>query len=169
MAQAYFTATAQPTTLNILRLYALYSIGTTSPAPDGALDGTASPVRNPSTFVYKRNTLDHDRIVVPAGWYSWEKIGVLRDGFDAKAWGEAWKRDLSSDAGIDLDGRDGVRKLYASLVEDQGPKVRITSRPFLIFQIREYAADPAPTPQQPEARISLPHEEPQRERTACRS
>ena len=31
------------------------------------------------------------------------KIAVLCDGFDAKAWGEAWKRDLSFKAGINLD------------------------------------------------------------------
>jgi dynein light intermediate chain 1 len=59
---------------------------------------------------------------VPAGWDSWGKIAVLRDGFDAKAWGEAWERDLSSDAGIDLDDEAGARKLYAALVQDQGPK-----------------------------------------------
>ncbi|KAN0140377.1 hypothetical protein V8E53_001586 [Lactarius tabidus] len=43
-----------------------------APSPDGALDSTAA---------------------------SLGKIIVLRDGFDAKAWGEVWERDLSSDAG----------------------------------------------------------------------
>ena len=45
-------------------------IGPSAPAHDGALDGTAAPVRNPYPFVYKRNTLDRDRIIVPAGWDS---------------------------------------------------------------------------------------------------
>ncbi|KAN0140396.1 hypothetical protein V8E53_001605, partial [Lactarius tabidus] len=93
-----------------------------APSPDGALDGTAAPVRNPFPFVHKPNTLDRDRIVVPAGWGSWGKIVVLRDGFDAKAWGEAWGRDLSSDAGVESDGDDGARKMYVSPVQDQGPK-----------------------------------------------
>ena len=53
-------------------------------------------MRNPFPFVHKPNTLDRDRIVVPGGWDSWGKIVVLRDGFDAKAWGEAWLRDLPS-------------------------------------------------------------------------
>ena len=66
---------------------------------------------------------------------------------------EARKRDLFSDAGIDLDGGDGAQKLYASLVEDQALKVPTTSQPFLIFLIREHSADPAlthnnPTPEQ---------------------
>jgi len=70
-------------------------------------------------FVHKPNTLDRDRIVVPAGWDSWGKIVVLRDGFDAKAWGDSWERDLSSDAGFETDDEAGARKLY---LQDQGPK-----------------------------------------------
>jgi dynein light intermediate chain 1 len=57
-------------------------------------------MRNPFPFVHKSNTLDCDRIIVPAGWDSWGQIAVLRDG---NAWGEAWERDLSSDPGIDMD------------------------------------------------------------------
>lgn len=44
---------------------------------------------------------------------------VLRDDFDAKAWGEAWKRDLSSEAEIYSDSNDGARKMSASLAQDQ--------------------------------------------------
>ncbi|KAN0140374.1 Dynein light intermediate chain (DLIC) domain containing protein [Lactarius tabidus] len=118
-----FYTTPQPTILNVLRQYALHTLFVPSaPSPDGTLDSTAAPVRNPFPFVHKPNTLDRDRIVVPAGWDSWGKIVVLRDGFDAKAWGEAWERDLSSDAGIDSNSDDGARKMYASLVQDQGPK-----------------------------------------------
>jgi hypothetical protein len=76
-----FYTTTQQTTLNVLRQYALHVLFVPpAPAPDGALDGTAAPVRNPFPFVTKPNTLDRDRIVVPAGWDSWGKIGVLRDG-----------------------------------------------------------------------------------------
>ncbi|KAN0140426.1 hypothetical protein V8E53_001635 [Lactarius tabidus] len=91
-----FYATPLQTTLNSY----LYP-----PSPDGALDSTAAPVRNPFHSVYKPNTLDHDRIVVPAGWD-----------------GETWERDLSSDTGIVSDSDDGERKMYASLVQDQGSK-----------------------------------------------
>ncbi|KAH9973042.1 hypothetical protein BGW80DRAFT_1459362 [Lactifluus volemus] len=90
-------------------------------------------------FSHKPNTLDRDHIVVPAGWDSWGKFAVLRDGFDAKAWGEAWERDLSFEAGADEESETGARKLYAALVPDQGPKV----------------PEPASTAQQPDARTSL--------------
>ena len=122
-----FYTTPQPTTLSALRQYALHTLFVPpAPAPDGALDGTAAPARNPFPFPHKPNTLDRDRIVVPAGWDSWGKIVVLRDGFDAKAWGEAWEHDLSSDSGVDDAGSEaGARKLYAALVQDQGPKARL--------------------------------------------
>ena len=120
-----FYTTPQPTTLNVLRQYALHTLFVPpAPAPDGALDGAAASARNAFPFSHKPNTLDRDRIVVPAGWDSWGKIAVLRDGFDAKAWGEAWENDLES--GVDSGGSEaGARKQYAALVEDQGPKARV--------------------------------------------
>ena len=120
-----FYTTPQPTTLNVLRQYALHTLFVPpAPAPDGALDGATAPARNAFPFSHKPNTLDRDRIVVPAGWDSWGKIAVLRDGFDAKAWGEAWEYDLES--GVDSGGSEaGARKQYASLVQDQGPKARV--------------------------------------------
>ena len=41
-------------------------------------------------------------------WDSWGKIVVLHDSFDAKAWGEALERDLSSDDGIDSESDSGA-------------------------------------------------------------
>ncbi|KAH9983550.1 DLIC-domain-containing protein [Russula compacta] len=120
---ALFYTTPQPTTLNVLRQYALHTLFVPpAPAPDGALDGVAAPARNPFPFLQKPNTLDRDRIVVPAGWDSWGKIAVLRDGFDAKAWGEAWEHDLLSEPGVDGWSEAGARKMYAALVPDQGLK-----------------------------------------------
>lgn len=121
-----FYTTPQPTTLNVLRQYALHTLFVPpAPAPDGSLDGAAAPARNAFPFSHKPNTLDRDRIVVPAGWDSWGKIAVLRDGFDAKAWGEAWEHDLES--GVDSGGSDaGAQEQYAALVQDQGPKARVS-------------------------------------------
>ena len=80
-----------------------------------------APVRNLFPFMQKPNTLDRDRIVVPAGWDSWGKISVMRDSFDAKIWGEAWERDLES--GEQGTSEAGAKKAYATLVPDQGSKV----------------------------------------------
>ena len=53
-------------TLNILRQYAFHVLFVPPvPSPDGTLDDTAAPVRNP---FHKPNTLDGERLVVPAGW-----------------------------------------------------------------------------------------------------
>ena len=82
-----------------------------------------APARNLFPFAHKSNTLDRDRIVVPAGWDSWGKIGVLRDGFDAKMWGEAWERDLEAEEG--QTGESGAKKAYSNLVPDQGSKVNL--------------------------------------------
>jgi len=84
-----------------------------------------APLRNPFVFHQKPNTLDRDRIVVPAGWDSWGKIGVLRDGFEAKVWGEAWEADIDVDA-PQPDDHLGARKMYRMLVPDQGVKVSLS-------------------------------------------
>ncbi|KAF8076732.1 dynein light intermediate chain-domain-containing protein [Lyophyllum atratum] len=117
-ASLFYTTTV-PATLQVLRQYALHALFT-PPAPSPVASGAEpqAPIRNIFPFHHKPNTLDRDRIVVPAGWDSWGKISVMRDGFEAKMWGEAWERDLE-------DGHNegsGARKLYASLVPDQGTK-----------------------------------------------
>ncbi|KAH9833682.1 dynein light intermediate chain-domain-containing protein [Rhodofomes roseus] len=115
-----FYTTPLPDTLQVLRQYALHLLFM-PPAPSPAMAGSEAPapVRNPFPFQHKPNALDRDRIVVPAGWDSWGKIGVLRDGFDAKTWGEALERDLDRDEG---ETEPGAKKLYATLVPDQGAK-----------------------------------------------
>ncbi|KAG8697032.1 hypothetical protein FRC08_006777 [Ceratobasidium sp. 394] len=81
---------------------------------------TTVPYKNPFPFNTRPNTLDRDRIVVPAGWDSWGKIGVLREGFDAQQWGEAWDKDLEE--GVVGSG-GGAREMYRVLVGgDEGPK-----------------------------------------------
>ena len=47
---------------------------------------------------------------------------MLREGFDAKMWGEAWEHDLERTEG---EGNEelGARAMYSALVPDQGVKV----------------------------------------------
>ena len=79
-----------------------------------------------SSLLCISQTLDRDRIVVSAGWDSWGKISVIRDGFDG---GEAWERDLES--GEQETSEAGAKKAYATLVPDQGSKVNCFIFPFL--------------------------------------
>lgn len=124
---ALFYTTPQPSTLNVLRQYTLHLLFT-PPAPSlGVAAGTEAPapIRNPFVFHHRPNTLDRDRIVVPAGWDSWGKIGVLREGFEARVWGEAWDTDLVD--GSETEDASGAKRMYRALVPDQGAKVSSAS------------------------------------------
>ncbi|KIJ37388.1 hypothetical protein M422DRAFT_33726 [Sphaerobolus stellatus SS14] len=131
---ALFYTTQQPQTLSILRQYILHLLFA-PPAPSvafGSVDPPA-PARNPFPFPHRPNILDRDRVVVPAGWDSWGKIAVLRDGFDAKSWGEAWEHDLENEAD---DGSVGAKEMFPALVGgDQG--VKPTPLPPLISPMPE--------------------------------
>ncbi len=112
---ALFYTSQQPMTLAALRQYLLHFLFMPSPPAD-----SPSP-KYQFTFSQRPNTLDRDRILVPAGWDSWGKISVLREGFDAVRWGEAWERDMESNGAVP----GGAREMFASLVgEDESAKVR---------------------------------------------
>ncbi|PFH49236.1 hypothetical protein AMATHDRAFT_148080 [Amanita thiersii Skay4041] len=117
-----FYVTPLPATLQVLRQYALHLLSM-PPAPSPSVTSSDAPasIRHIFPFNHKPNTLDRDRIVVPVGWDSWGKISVLRDGFDAKMWGEAWERDLSNEESHPGE-EPGAKKLYSILVPDQGLK-----------------------------------------------
>ncbi|KIK96822.1 hypothetical protein PAXRUDRAFT_825548 [Paxillus rubicundulus Ve08.2h10] len=120
---ALFYTTPQPSTLQVLRQYTLHLLFA-PPAPSlGMAAGmeAPAPIRNPFVFHHRANTLDRDRIVVPAGWDSWGKIGVLREGFEARMWGDAWDTDLNAN-GSETEGANGVKRMYRMLVPDQGAK-----------------------------------------------
>ena len=107
--------------MQVLRQYALHLLfAPLAPSPLSSATDAATTIRNPFPFKHKPNTLDRDQIVVPAGWDSWGKIMVMRDGFEAKLWGEAWERDFKAEEG----DQPGAKKLYSALVPDRGPKVR---------------------------------------------
>lgn len=116
---ALFYTTQVPSTLQILRQYALHLLFA-PPAPSPAMASSAeppAPIRNPFPFQHKPNTLDRDRIVIPAGWDSWGKITVMRE-FDPRMWGDAWDRDVDEEGGEEM----GAKKLFSALVPDQGTK-----------------------------------------------
>ena len=116
---ALFYTSQQPMTLVALRQYILHFLFMPPPPP-----ADSPPLKYKFAFSQRPNTLDRDRILVPAGWDSWGKISVLRDGFDAARWGEAWERDMESDGAVP----GGARVMFALLVgEDESTKVGYTS------------------------------------------
>lgn len=160
---ALFYTTPVPSTLQILRQYALHLLFM-PPAPSPSVTASSevqAPVRKIFPFTHKPNTLDRDRIVVPAGWDSWGKISVLRDGFDAKMWGEVWERDLAGEEG-QPSSETSAKKAYANLVPDQGVKVmkELTNRDLvLIMAVFCFLATPSTSFQQPHTRTSIPCQE----------
>lgn len=120
---ALFYTTPQPSTLQVIRQYTLHLLFI-PPAPSPSISaGVEAPtsIRNPFMFHHRPNTLDRDRIVVPAGWDSWGKIIVLREGFEAKSWGEAWDTDIETREGENEEA-SGAKRIYRSLIPDQGEK-----------------------------------------------
>ncbi|KAF8888014.1 ribonuclease H-like domain-containing protein [Infundibulicybe gibba] len=80
--------------LSVWCIIVLYDPGPTntpSPAPTHSASALSppAPTRNPFPFMHKPNTLDRDRIVVPAGLGSWGEIGALGDRFEARVWDKA--------------------------------------------------------------------------------
>ena len=149
-----------PQTLQVLRQYALHLLFA-PPAPSPGMTGeSAAPAKNLFPFQQKPNTLDRDHIVVPAGWDSWNKIAVLREGFEAKVWGEAWERDLEQPEGEEEGappGEPGARVLYRALVPDQGFKVCTVLRNLVLvltLSTRSHTHYPPSTAQLPSKRSS---------------
>ncbi|KAI6024519.1 dynein light intermediate chain-domain-containing protein [Pisolithus marmoratus] len=98
---ALFYTTPQPSTLQVIRQYTLHLLFI-PPAPSpGVSAGTEAPasIRNPFCFHHKPNTLGPRPDCSSAGWDSWGKITVLREGFEAKSWGEAWDTDIEASEG----------------------------------------------------------------------
>lgn len=70
--------------------------------------------------------LDRDAVLVPAGWDSWGKINVLREGFDTARVGRAWATSLSRMGDMDdVDEREGIEDLWEATIPDteKGPRV----------------------------------------------
>ncbi|KDQ08260.1 hypothetical protein BOTBODRAFT_118858 [Botryobasidium botryosum FD-172 SS1] len=150
---ALFYSTPQPSVLAQLRLYTLHFLFTPlPPAPSlSTAPSDAAPLKNPFPFPHRPNVLDRDRILVPAGWDSWGKISVVREGFDAARWGEAWERDLDGDGG-------GAKEMFRVLVGGDQPDrsiplpALITTEPEQAFLARYHetlAKDPDRDPRGP--------------------
>ncbi|TCD69233.1 hypothetical protein EIP91_008336 [Steccherinum ochraceum] len=151
-----FYTTPLPHTLQVLRQYALHMLFM-PPAPSPAMAGSEAPAptRNPFPFLHKPNTLDRDRIVIPSGWDSWGKISVLRDGFDAKAWGEAWERDLEQTENEPAE-EPGAKKMFASLPPPLPPFNNPT--PEQVFLAKNYDENARRTDRDPRGAFKNPVE-----------
>ncbi|KAI8581467.1 hypothetical protein K450DRAFT_231451 [Umbelopsis ramanniana AG] len=99
-AALFYTSTLHPHTFHNLRQYILHRLLTvpTKPYP----------------FSTRAMVVERDTVLVPAGWDSWGKIRVLREGFDCEGASSEWDDDL----GEDDEHEGGARKVFEEVIPD---------------------------------------------------
>ena len=114
-AALFYTATNQPQTYNHLRQYLLHRLYTIPIPPhsdDLAVSLPVSDSHSPAQdqnhaaaltnsrfpFSLRANVLDKEAVMVPAGWDSWGKIKVLREGFEPQEMLDGLEESLQQSA-----------------------------------------------------------------------
>ncbi|KAL1407301.1 hypothetical protein Q8F55_006722 [Vanrija albida] len=136
-AALFYTAPTQEGSYALLREYLFHRLYA-SPASETA------PARFP--FRHKANALDRDAVMVPAGWDSYGKINVLREGFDPARVARAW------DASVAGSEAETIEDLWTAMIPDterpkaaSGAAVTTTSegeQAFLARQLDVLTKDP---------------------------
>ncbi|KAM3584238.1 hypothetical protein VKS41_003061 [Umbelopsis sp. WA50703] len=99
-AALFYTSTLHPHTYHNLRQYILHRL--------------LSVPSKPYPFGTRAMVVERDTVLVPAGWDSWGKVRVLREGFDCEGASSEWDADL--DEGEAMEG--GARKIYEEVIAD---------------------------------------------------
>ncbi|KAI8143883.1 dynein light intermediate chain-domain-containing protein [Fennellomyces sp. T-0311] len=103
-AALFYTSTLHPYTFHNLRQYILHRLLTTSTK--------AYP------FTLKAQVVERDSVMVPAGWDSWGKIRVLREGFDCEGVHQGWDADMESIIDRQDPGAHGARGVFEEAIPD---------------------------------------------------
>ncbi|KAI8646309.1 dynein light intermediate chain-domain-containing protein [Parasitella parasitica] len=101
-AALFYTSTLQPYTFHNLRQYILHRLLTTA---------TKS-----YPFKLKAQVVERDSVLVPAGWDSWGKLRVLREGFDCEAVHQGWDSDMDAVTDRQQPGAHGCRGSYEEAI-----------------------------------------------------
>ncbi|KAG0033780.1 hypothetical protein BGZ82_005980 [Podila clonocystis] len=114
-ASLFYTSIHHPHTFANLRQYLLHRLLTPS---------TLSNPTTPSSFPFKKRAqvVERDQVMVPAGWDSFGKIKVLRNGFDCEGVAHGWEldeqtREVPSSEGESNGGNPaGARFVYEDVI-----------------------------------------------------
>ncbi|KAJ1968808.1 hypothetical protein IWQ62_001015 [Dispira parvispora] len=98
----------------------------TASGPERSLPHLSARSQKLFAFPYRAHVVERDFLVVPAGWDSWSKIQILRDGYDCDALSRGWDDDVNQRKGNDSfvstaeggDSEDSARKIYAEVITD---------------------------------------------------
>lgn len=116
-AALFYTGTGHPQTFPSLRSYILHRLFHT----------TAKPF----PFYTRAQVIERDTALVPAGWDSWGKIKVLREGFDCDGVSRGWDVDVDGEAGY-MEGEEkvpGARGVYESVIKGREEATQIILHP----------------------------------------
>ncbi|KAI9597016.1 dynein light intermediate chain-domain-containing protein [Syncephalis fuscata] len=117
-AGLFYTSTHRPKTFALLRAYLLNRL-TYSNGINNTNATALMSARFP--FPYRAQVVDRDIIMIPAGWDSWGKIQILRDGFDCRQMADAWEMDEAKDQ---HKGENGLHTLYQGQVRDMTAAIK---------------------------------------------
>ena len=112
-ASLHFVSQAIPATMARLRTYILHRLYTDIPSSSSAPDA----IFRSYPFPHRANAIDRDSLLIPAGWDSYGKIKVLRDGFQPQRVAAGWRADCGLSKADEASG-PGLRQEYESLVKD---------------------------------------------------
>ncbi|KAI8640521.1 dynein light intermediate chain-domain-containing protein [Parasitella parasitica] len=101
-AALFYTSTLHPYTFHNLREYILHRTLTTH--------------AKPYKFRLKAQVIERDTVLVPSGWDSWNKIKVLREGFDCDHVSEGWDADMDAVIDRQKPGNTGARGTYEEAI-----------------------------------------------------
>jgi dynein light intermediate chain 1 len=77
------------------------------------------------SFPYRAQVVDRDIIMIPAGWDSWGKIQILRDGFDCRQMADAWEMDEDNPQ---RDEEHGLHGIYQTQVRDMTAAIKVSKQ-----------------------------------------
>ncbi|TXT13129.1 hypothetical protein VHUM_01530 [Vanrija humicola] len=159
-AALFYTAPTHDASYGLLKEYLFHRLYTAPPsaAPANATAAAAAPARFP--FRHKANALDRDAVMVPAGWDSYGKITVLREGFDAGRVARAWDASVAGTGDAET-----IEDLWTAMIPDTerpkaaaGAGVTTTSegeQAFLARQLDVLQKDPNRDPRAQAAEAAL--------------
>ena len=134
-ASLHFVSQAIPATLARLRAYILHRLFTETQSSASASEA----ILRSYPFPHRANAIDRDSLLIPAGWDSYGKIKVLRDGFQPQRVAAGWRKDCGLNKPDEEDAQS-LRQEYESLVRD------IAEVGYLYIASMQITADESPFP-----------------------
>ena len=123
-AALFYTSTLQPYTFHNLRQYILHRLLATS--------------SKTYPFQLKAQVVERDSVLVPAGWDSWGKLRVLREGFDCEAVHQGWDADMDVIADHQQPGFHGARGSFEEVITDPNSKEQVKESILHITELKFY-------------------------------